>query len=167
MFASPSLVNAQVPRDGVKPRREFGLPLVSLCALDDAHEGLLQQILRRLAIADVAKDEVVDGLAMTRQQHLEGADLALLVHDHQLFISLVAHLSARNHTNTITNGQASNPLRGLTRWTVIRCPSLVDGTSDRVTASRAWLACSPIDPQIIGILACGTVGIDEVAQARS
>jgi len=44
---------------------------------------------------------------------------------------------------------------------------LVDGTSDRVTASRAWLARTPIDPQIIGILACGTVGIDEVAQARS
>src|ERR1044072_1973980 len=35
MFASPSLVNAQVARDGVKPRRKFGLTLVRLRALDD------------------------------------------------------------------------------------------------------------------------------------
>jgi shikimate kinase len=92
MFASPSLVNAQVPRDGVKPRRELGLAFVSLGALDDAHEGFLQQILGGLAITDEAQDEVVDRLAMARQQYLEGANLALLVHDHQVFVGcLVKH----------------------------------------------------------------------------
>src|SRR5205823_4116906 len=74
---------------------------------------------------------------------------------------------ARTHTNTKDNGQCFNPLRGLTRWTVIRCPSLVDAASDRVTATRTWLTSTPVDPQILGILACGTVGIDEVAQAGS
>ena len=68
MFASPRLVNAQVARDGVKPRRKLGLSLVSLRALDDAHEGLLQQVLGGLPVADEAQDEVVDRLAMTRQQ---------------------------------------------------------------------------------------------------
>ena len=103
MFASPSLVNAQVPRDGVKPRRELGLPLVSLRALDDAHEGFLQQILGGLLVADEPQDEVEDRLAMTRQQDLEGANLALLVHDHQVFVGCVVEHSRSygpGHTNT-------------------------------------------------------------------
>jgi hypothetical protein len=52
----------------------------------------LQEIFGGFAIADEPQDEVVDRLAMTRQQDLEGANFALLVHDHQVFVgSLVKH----------------------------------------------------------------------------
>src|SRR5213082_697848 len=72
-----------------------------------------------------------------------------------------------SHTNTNVNAQRLNPLRGLTRWTVIRCPSLVDRALNRVTAPRTWLTGTPVDPQIVGILACVTFGADEVAQRRA
>ena len=44
------------------------------------------------AFPDEPQDEVVDRLAMPRQQDLEGANLALLVHDHQVFVGgIVEH----------------------------------------------------------------------------
>jgi hypothetical protein len=89
MFATPRLVNAQVARDGVKPRRKLGLTLVGLGALDDAHKGFLQQILGGLAVADEPEDEVEDRATVTGEQDLEGTNLAALVLQHEVFVRLV------------------------------------------------------------------------------
>src|SRR5690606_32106306 len=102
MLAPPRLVNAQVPRKGVQPRREFGLALVGLGALDDAHEGFLEEVLRGLLVADEPQDEVEDRLAMPRPQNLQGADLALLVHHHQVFVGSVVEHRALTARGTLT-----------------------------------------------------------------
>src|ERR1044071_9622111 len=159
MLASSGLVNAQVASDGVKPRRKLGLPLVRLRALDDAHERFLQQILGGLLVADEAKDEVVHRLSVPVEQQLERANLSPLVQDHEVFVGVVGlHSRARSATfvgffrpphyltgkprgkpTYLSNAHAVDRLRGLTRWTVIRSPSLEAGSLDCRTTPHARL----------------------------
>src|SRR5690348_11578213 len=63
----------------------------------------------------------------------------------------------------ISNAQAVDRLRGLTRWTVIRCPALEDRSFDCGPAAHAWLPCPIIDPQVFCIFTGGTVCVDKIA----
>src|SRR5262249_30881836 len=70
-------------------RRELGFTLVAVGAFDHAQEGLLQQIFRLLAAAHEAEDEVVHGLSMPREEHLERTHVATLIACHERLVGLV------------------------------------------------------------------------------
>src|ERR671930_56957 len=66
-------VHAEVPRDGVHPRREPGSRLVVLSAAHHLEPGLLQHILRPRRVPREPEDEVVDRRPMAKHELLERA----------------------------------------------------------------------------------------------
>ena len=88
---APRPVDAQVAGDGVEPGRELGLPLPPgragvLGVAHHAQEHLLQQILRRLVVADEAAEVGPDRLFVTGQQLLEGRDVPGAVRRQELLV---------------------------------------------------------------------------------
>ena len=58
MFLASALINAQVAGNGVKPSRKLRLSAIVLGALDDAEEGLLEEILGKFARTHESQDEI-------------------------------------------------------------------------------------------------------------
>jgi hypothetical protein len=87
----PEMVDADVPGDRVRPRREPRLVLELGRVVDDLDEHILHQIFRHLRRADMTQDKIENGGLVPPDKAPEGSPVAALKPHHQ---DLVGHLLA-------------------------------------------------------------------------
>ena len=80
------LVDAEVSHDGVDPGREAGVRLEVGGALRDAHERLLDDVLGRGSLTQVAEGEVVEPGLVPSHEHRESRPIAALEADDEHFV---------------------------------------------------------------------------------
>lgn len=70
------MIDAEIPRDGVQPRRELGFSTEIVASLDDPHPNVLIELLGASAIPHRPQDEVEEGPTVSPKQRLERGGVA-------------------------------------------------------------------------------------------
>jgi hypothetical protein len=126
--APAHLIDAQVSRDGVQPRREARSMFELGRIVDHAHERVLHDLFRGRGAPQLPQGKVVEGRLVTAHEQRERRPIAVLKADHQSFVRDFAARGCRVlHT-------LSRLVRS--RWELRR--------------PRAMRACVPANPPAIG-----------------